>query len=176
MNPIAAGPAQNLTDCNVSYKRTALDVIATEWEQEFHEPTVHGALRANGESLWLEPQIEVFQLRDLSLRAAIRDRYTFGRLFASTHFDNLTPARRLLYSLLAMSLPVVLVARVTGHIVRKRRHIGEFVKALPYLILISTVWAAGESLGYMTGTAGESLTPNRVRREPATQRGHEAII
>ena len=177
MNPIAVGPTHNLTDCNVSYKRTALDVIAPEWEREFHEPTIHAALRDHGQSLWLEPKIEVFQQRDLSLRAAIRDRYTFGRLFASTRFNELTSARRLLYSLLALLVPVVLVARVTGQISRKRRHVGEFVKALPYLILISIVWAAGESLGYLTGRAGESLTPNEERRrETATRRGHEAVV
>lgn len=176
MKPIPAGPAHNLTDCNVSYKRTALDAIATEWEEEFHEPTVHGALRANGESLWLEPRIVVYQQRGLNLRTAIRDRYAFGRLFASTRFVDLAPAQRLLYSLLAMSLPVVLVGRVAGHIFRKRRCVGEFVRAFPYLILISTVWAAGEFLGYLTGRAEESLSPKSRRSDTATQSGHEAVI
>jgi hypothetical protein len=176
MNPIPAGPAHNLTDCNVSYKRAALARIGSEWETEFHEPTVHEALRTNGDSLWLEPKIVVHQQRDLSLRTAIRDRYAFGRLFASTRFVDLSLSRRLFYSLLAMSLPIVLVGRVAGHILRKRRHVGEFVRALPHLILISTVWAAGESLGYLTGRPEEALSANRGRSNAPTQPGHEAVI
>lgn len=176
MKPIPAAPAHNLTDCNVSYKRTALAAIAAEWQDEFHEPTVHGALRARGESLWIEPQIVVYQQRNLNLRAAIRDRYAFGRLFASTRFVDLALAQRLVYSLLALSLPVVLVGRVTGHIFRKRRCAGEFVSALPYLILISTVWAAGEFLGYLTGRAEESLSPRSRRSETVAQNGQEAVI
>lgn len=176
MKPIPAAQAHNLTDCNVSYKRTALEAIASAWEDEFHEPTVHGALRAIGESLWLEPQIVVYQQRNLNLRAAIRDRYAFGRLFASTRFVDLSVPQRLFYSLLSLSLPVVLVARVASHIFRKRRCVGEFVRALPYLILISTVWAAGEFLGYLTGRAEESLSPRSRRSETVTRSGHEAVI
>jgi hypothetical protein len=176
MRPLPAAPSHTLTDCNVSYKRSALDAIATVWESEFHEPNVHAALHARGETLWLEPQIVVYQQRSLDLMSGIRDRYAFGRLFASTRFSKLTLAQRLLYSLLTLALPVVLVARVAGHILRKRRFLGEFVRALPYLILISTVWAGGEFLGYLTGTAEESLSPRSQSSESVSQGGQEAVI
>jgi hypothetical protein len=57
MDPVPEGPAQSLTDCNVSYKRAALEAITEIWSNEFHEPSVHGALRARGDSLWLSPGI-----------------------------------------------------------------------------------------------------------------------
>ena len=176
MKPIPAGPAHNLTDCNVSYKRTAINAIATEWENEFHETTVHGALSAAGESLFLEPAIVVYQQRDLTLRAAIYDRYAFGRLFASTRFADLSLQKQLFYSVLALFVPVVLIGRIAGHVFRKRRCVGEFVRALPFLVLISTVWAAGESLGYLTGRAEESLSPRSHRNKTSAQNANEALI
>ena len=50
MNPLSDGPSSQLTDCNVSYKRPALNVISDVWRVEFHEPAVHAALRAIGSS------------------------------------------------------------------------------------------------------------------------------
>src|SRR5262245_38596777 len=43
--------ASQLTDCNVSYKRLALEEIGSAWHDEFHEPIVHAVLRDRGQSL-----------------------------------------------------------------------------------------------------------------------------
>lgn len=176
MNPQPEGSTNNLTDCNVTYKRTALDVIADVWADEFHEPVVHAALQSGGHLLWLDPKIVVYQQRDVDLRAALRDRYAFGRLFASTRAVDFSRTQRFLYSLLSVMLPGVLVARVAIHVLRKRRCVAEFVRSLPYLVLVSTVWACGEFLGYVTGRAEGSLTAEVREENNLVPREREVIL
>ena len=176
MNPLQEGPAVNLTDCNVTYKRPSLDAIEDTWTDEFHEPVVHAALQAQGSSLWLDPKIVVYQQRSVDLKAALRDRYAFGRLFASTRAAEFSRTQRLRYSLLSLALPAVLVGRVAAHVLRKRRCAAEFVRSLPYLMLVSTVWAGGEFLGYVTGRAEGSLTAEVREADKLVQRGREVIL
>ena len=157
MNPVQEGPACYLTDCNVSYKRAALASIAHVWTDEFHETSVNWALQAQGESLWLSPRIIVHQQRTLRFRAAVRERYVFGRLFASTRVSATTWLRRALYAGSSFLLPPLLLGRVAGNVLRKRRCVGEFIRSLPALMLMTTAWAWGEFVGYLTGRPGTSL-------------------
>lgn len=172
--PIPEGPTNNLTDCNVSYKRESLDLIATTWSDEFHENDVHEALLARGYSMWLTPQILVYQQRSLNLREAVRDRYAFGRLFSSTRAAKFSVSQRLIYAVLSLSLPAVLLSRIARQVFSKRWCAWEFARSLPHLIMISTLWATGEFLGYATGRAEESLTPNSPRA--VQQNNQEAVV
>jgi Glycosyl transferase family 2 len=151
MNPTPAGPAAHLTDCNVSYKRAALDEIQDEWCIEFHENLVHGALRERGHSLWLCPGAVVRQSREFSLGAAVWDRYAFARLFASTRVEKAPVSRRTLFAATTPLLPFLLVARIAVQIARKRRCVFPFLRSLPHIVLIASVWAWGELVGYITG-------------------------
>ncbi len=161
MNPMPEGPRHHLTDCNVTYKQTALAAIAEVWSREFHEPDVHNALKQRGQSLWFCPRIIVEQQRSVRLSEAIKDRYTFGRLFGSGRVKGASVLKRLVYAGLALPLPLLLVGRVAGQVFRKRRGMGAFFRALPALLLISAVWACGELAGYVTGRAAAVLTPGR---------------
>jgi hypothetical protein len=151
--PVPAGVVDHLTDCNVSYKREALEARRALWAEEFHENVVHDALRVAGGTLWLEPEAVVGQRRSFRGGEAIRDRYDFGRLFASTRVAGAPISRRAVWMLTAIPLPALLIARVAGHVLRKRRHYGEFLRALPWLALVSAAWAVGEVAGYATGRA-----------------------
>lgn len=157
MNPAVAGPTHHLTDCNVTYKRAALEAIRETWLAEFHENQVHDALQTLGETLWLEPRIVVYQKRLFSLRQAIRDRYAFGRLFGSTRAASVSASRRVVYLASSLPLPALLVLRVAGHVFRKRRCEWAFIRSFPALLLICTVWAWGEFAGYLTGRPEASL-------------------
>lgn len=159
MHPAPAGFATSLTDCNVAYKRAALAQIAQVWAVEFHETSVHHALRMAGATLWFSPNIVVQQQRSLRLAPALRDRYEFGRLFGSERTQGATLPRRLLYLLCSPLLPFVLVGRVARLIVEKRVYFTPFLRSLPFLILICIAWAWGEFLGYWTGVATASLQP-----------------
>lgn len=155
--PLQEGPTHALTDLNVSYKRDILTSIQSVWPDEFHENIVHAALEERGQTLWLSPRVVVRQKRRLTLRDAIWDRYAFGRLFGSTRVVGAPASRRLIYSVTSVLIPVLLVSRVMSHIRQKRRWMGEFLRALPALVLISTIWGWGEFLGYVTGRPDKSM-------------------
>ena len=159
MNPMPEGETMHLTDCNVSYKRAALEAISHVWKKEFHEPEVHHALRARKEVLWFSPGMTVYQGRHLQFREALKDRFAFGRLLGSGRTQELSFPLRIVYSLIALMLPPLTVGRVAQHVFRKKRCIPEFFHALPAVILLNSVWALGECLGYLTGRAASSLSP-----------------
>ncbi len=154
MPPMPAGPAHGMSDCNVSYKRSALDRIADVWALEFHENLVNGALAAAGASHWFDPAIMVFEQRDLTLSDALGDRHSFGRLFGSSRVRQTPLAKRLLLGAAALVMTPLLVWRVAGNLVSRRRHLGQLVRCLPLLVVVAGTWMVGESVGYVTGTAG----------------------
>jgi len=157
MPPIREGPSECLTDCNVSYKRAALEMIADVWADKFNEPEVHAALLERGETLWLSPALLTFQQRSMELLPAVKERYEFGRLFGSLRAATASAWKRLLLIAGSPVLPALLLARVIWGVLRKRRHVRACLAALPYLVLFVTAWSCGELMGYVT------------RRAPATR-------
>jgi predicted dehydrogenase len=157
MKPVTDGPVHALTDLNVSYKRSALESVANRWVDEFHENIVHGALEGMGQTLWLTQDMVVLQQRKLRLGSALWDRYAFGRLFAATRVEHASLLRRMIFIASSVLIPFLQVWRVFNLIRLKGRWKGEFLRALPYLLLISSVWAWGEFLGYLTGRPEATL-------------------
>jgi hypothetical protein len=149
--PLPAGPSATLTDCNVTYKRAALDPIVDVWRQEFHEPQVHSALLERGETLWLSPALQTEQQRSFAFSFALRERFHFGRLFGRLRLPALHPASRALLILLSPALPFLLTARVLVRALRKRKYVGVTLLATPYLLLLSTAWSLGEFAAYLAG-------------------------
>lgn len=174
MNPASEGFTNNLTDCNVSYKRSALDAISNVWKDEFHEPAVHRALQLRGECLWFSPNIVVWQHRSVSLGNALRDRYVFGRLFGSGRMASTSNLVRALYACIALLLPPVTVGRIARNVFQKRRCTLEFFRTIPTLVLLNTVWAYGEFVGYVTGRPAASLTPGLRQSSLKQHSGQEA--
>ncbi len=167
MLPLPEGTTHGLSDCNVSYKRSALDATRKEWSTEFHENVVNGALRASGATLWFDPAMTVFEQRQLSMGAALRDRFSFGRLFGSTRVPGVSLPKRMAMSAAALLMPPLLVARVVGNLRRRGRHTDQLLRCLPALTMISAAWMAGEAVGYLTGTAGKALKPAAHGPKPA---------
>jgi hypothetical protein len=167
MLPLPEGATHGLSDCNVSYKRSALDATRKQWSNEFHENVVNGALGAAGATLWFDPAMTVFEQRQLSMGAALRDRFSFGRLFGSTRVPGVSRPRRMAMSAAALLMPPLLVARVVGNLRRRGRHSDQLLRCLPALTMISAAWMAGEAVGYFTGTAGKALKPAAHGPKPA---------
>lgn len=162
MNPLPEGPVHSLTDTNVSYRREEVDRLAHLWATEFHENIVNDSLRAAGKELWLAPDVIVFEQRSVPLAGALRDRYSFGRLFASTRMAGRRPGQRLAYAGASLLMPPVLIARVGRNLFTRRRHRLQLVRALPALTLVTTVWMLGEFVGYLTGSPGTLTADTRV--------------
>lgn len=149
--PLAEGPAEYLTDVNVSYKRAALETVRHLWVEEYHEVTVHWALQRQGFVLWRRPQVVVAQDRGrLSLGAVLRERFAWGRLFGVLRAQEASRAVRLGYALAAPVIPLVLIARRLGKVLRDSRTLPEFLTSLPALTTLAVAWCLGEVVGCVT--------------------------
>ncbi|MEO7041277.1 MAG: glycosyltransferase [Gemmatimonadaceae bacterium] len=160
--PMAEGRSGAASDCNVSYKRQTLADIEPVWSREFHENLVHAELEKGGGTLWFSPRIVVHEQRSMTWSQTLSDRYSFGRLFGSTRVVDASPVRRLTMSAAALLLPPLLVARVANNVFRRRRYFGPLVRATVPLIVVASAWALGELVGYVTGSAGASLSDGHV--------------
>ena len=150
-NPVAPGPSRLATDVNVSYKRSALERVAPVWRTRFHERLVHAALLSQGGRLALSPAIVVFQRRiDLTLGDALRERFIWGRSYASARAEHWRLARRAAIAALTPALPPLLLSRMALTVARKRRCRGAFLRALPLTALLVTAWSIGELAGYLS--------------------------
>lgn len=152
MPPIASGPATYLSDCNVSYKRAALDGIADVWRAAFHETSVHEAIRqrAGMSAIVLDPSIVVLQSRRPELMPFLAERFAHGRVFARLRAARYGVLARVAYGAAALGLAPVLVVRALHTAWRRREARVSAVRALPYLALAATCWSAGESVGALT--------------------------
>jgi hypothetical protein len=163
-NPVPGGPAEFLSDSNVSYKREALAQVKDRWYDAFHETSVNWELRRRGELLRLEPRMVVYQTRQgLRFLPALRERYVWGRSFAGTRARELGLPRRAVFVVLSFFLPVVLTWRIVRQAVAKRRYLDRLVLALPLILLLETIWSFGELVGYITGGTGG---PGRSKKVP----------
>ncbi len=153
-NPVPEGNSEYLTDTNVSYKKAALDGIPEVWAEEFHETDVNWTLAGKGGELYLSPRIVVEQQRDLTLGEALHERYSFGRLFASTRVRATGLGRRLYYAAFSIPLALPLTYRVFKHAWPRPRYRGPFLRGLFHVALLNGVWCLGEFVGYTTGRAG----------------------
>jgi len=153
-NPVPRGPAAYVSDANVCYKRSALERVGDAWSDSYNETRVHAALAARSETLWLSPDVVVWQNRlNLSLAAALQERYVWARSYAATRTAASPAARRLLLAALSPLLPPVLLWRQFKGVVRTGRNRGAFFSALPLTAMLSVAWSYGECVGYLTGRA-----------------------
>ena len=150
--PFEAGPRPYISDVNICYRREALQLTHVLWAGRYHETTVHWALLREGRSLWLCPEPVVDQHRGtLRLRALLKERRDWGRLFAYTRARESSWSRRLLLAAGTAALPFVLLARHGAARISKGRTLMPFAKAVPIMALLLAAWSYGEFRGYLTG-------------------------
>jgi GT2 family glycosyltransferase len=152
-SPVPEGPAWFVSDSNVAYRRDALVAVAASWRDDYHETIVHDALRAAGWELRLTPRVVVRQQRD-DLRAgpSLRERFVWGRSYASSRVRTIGAGTRLALALTAPVLAIVLTAR-SWRTAAARGRGREFRRALGWIGLLNASWAVGEWAGYLTGRA-----------------------
>jgi hypothetical protein len=144
----------------VVYRAQALDEIRSVWDDGFHEFPVHHALVEQGWPIWLTPRTTAWQNRlEMTLAQALKERYIWGRAFAGIRFDDRSVARRLIYAGLTPALPIVLTFRLIRRALSGRHRLGELLPALPYIALLTSFWASGEFVGYLTGRPNNNAPP-----------------
>ena len=150
--PFPAGPAEYLSDTNISYKRRALEATRELWRERYHETTVHRALAVRGETLFLTAEMVVEQRRGvLRLGSLLAERFHWGRLFAHVRARELSTVRRIALAVLSPALPILLFARLLRSQLAKRASPTRFLLAAPVTAALLVTWSAGEAVGYLTG-------------------------
>ncbi len=152
-NPVPRGPARELSDCNVSYKRSVLAAMSDRWSKGFHVPLVNRALLAAGETLWFSPDLLVSQHRSIQCTHAARVAYRRGRAFASVRLTTFTRIERMVRTGLSLLLPVRQIGKLVVNIARRKAHLRPLARAFPFVVLFSASWAWGEFLGFVLGRA-----------------------
>lgn len=167
-DPLPAGPAEFLSDCNVAYKREALFKVRDLWRDAFHEASTNWELRRRGETLMSEPRMVVKQTRTLRLLPALRERFVWGRSFAGTRATEITLTQRVMFAGLSFLLPAILTWRIVSQALRRRRHLDKLAQALPLIFLLEIIWSFGELAGYVTqDTGGPRRASEYVQRRVA---------
>jgi hypothetical protein len=159
-SPVRRGSARELSDCNVSYKRTVLNAMQDRWSDGFNVPLVNRTLLAAGETLWFSPELLVYQHRSINFRPAASIAFRRGRAFASARVRRFGPRQRLVYTLLCPLLPVKQIGKLIVNTLPKKIHINAVMRAFPFVVLFATLWSWGEFLGLLAGQTNYTVTVN----------------
>ena len=149
--PLRDGPARYVSDSCVAYRRLALVAVADAWRDDYHETIVHDALRQRGLECRLTNGAAVAQQRSLlTLGAALRERWVWGRSYAGSRFASTGWPRRIVYAAATPLLPFLLTWRLVRDAFRRGRFVGRTLAAVPLLLLLNGAWSLGECVGDLT--------------------------
>lgn len=157
MSPVEEGVVHDLPGPNVSYKRSALDPLQHLIRDGYWETFLHWRLEELGFKLWSDPSVRVLHKKHYRLGEFLAERFHYGRAFAGTRNEFSSRGRRLYYLLASPALPPVLMLRIGRRVLRRKRHLGTYLRALPMIGLFMLAWAAGEWTGYAFGPGRSSL-------------------
>lgn len=148
--PFDSGPAEWVSDVNVTYSREALEATRHLWRDRFHEPVVNWHLISLGEELLLSNELVVNHVRPpVTLARLLPERFHWGRLFGNIRARHFTPMQRLFYIALSPLIPPSLWLRHGLTQARKGKG-ARYILALPYIVILTIAWTLGEVWGYVT--------------------------
>lgn len=157
ISPVADGVVHDLPGPNVSYKRQAVRHILDETKDEYWETFVHGQLESEGKQLWSDPSVSMIHKKHFTFSDFLSERFHYSRAFAGTRNNSISMKQRLIYLFGSPLLPPMLMMRISKRVLAKKRHLGEFVLSLPYLLSFMLAWSVGEFIGYATGPGDSAL-------------------
>ena len=148
--PFRSGSVSWVSDVNVSYKRKALADSRHLWTERFYEMIVHRYLMSRGEELYLSDELVVNHGRPpVTLRKLLRERLEWGILFGYVRTKQTSPLERLGLIFGSPLIAPVLIGR-HGLIQAQKGRGLRYLKALPYVTLMTMTWTVGEVWGYIT--------------------------
>jgi hypothetical protein len=148
--PFKIGSVAWVSDVNVSYKRKALADSRHLWTERFYEMIVHRYLMGKGEELYLSSELVVNHRRPpVTLRKLLRERLEWGILFGYVRTKQTSPIERLG---LIVGSPLIAPVLVLRHgLIQAQKGRGlRYLRALPYVVLMTMTWTVGEVWGYIT--------------------------
>ncbi|MEQ1692878.1 MAG: hypothetical protein ABMA00_16425 [Gemmatimonas sp.] len=149
-SPFASGARDWVSDVNVTYKRRAIEQTRELWQSRYQEPVVHWSLQQGGETLFLSNELVVeHQRAPVGLGRLLNERFHWGRLFGEIRGRQLSAARRALLAIASPLIPFTVLMR-HARAQYAKGHGFRFVAATPAVLLLLTVWTAGEVTGIVT--------------------------
>jgi len=140
---------------NSAYKRSALvaygDDLANMLEAEW---VLHRDLRARGETLWLDPSIEVEHVNYSTAGPALKLHVLEGWMFAASRSRSWSGQKRLIY---AAAFPAIVLRRfykVVQQLFQSPSSRPHAMRALPMSALLLLASGLGEGIGYTFGDGG----------------------
>ena len=160
MSPVPDGPAHAIPGMNAVYDLELLGPWRQLMERGWWENRIHDALVAGGFTIGLDNAIVVDHRKRFSFAMFVSERFHYSRAYAGDRVVGASSITRLVWAAKTAALPPLIVSRITREVLRRRRHIGWYVRTLPMVVFFSTVWALGELVGYLWGP-GDSLVKIR---------------
>ncbi|MEV8466964.1 glycosyltransferase [Fluviibacterium sp. DFM31] len=148
--PFDSGPAEWVSDVNVTYSRKVLEDTRHLWQERFREPVVHWFLIDRGDQLLLSNELVVEHVRPpATLGDLLPERFHWGRLFGHIRAVHLPAWKRLGYILTSPLIPPLLWVRHGLTQASKGKGL-RYLTALPYVMILTIFWTLGEAWGTIT--------------------------
>lgn len=125
--------------------------------------------RAAGFPPWFEPKAIVVDQDEKYRRGFCSERFRRGREFGEVRadFEKWAPALRLC-RFLATPLALLAAMRAIAKECHSGNRLGDFVAALPLLVMSQTAWCLGEATGYVAPLLGDKTSRRYVPKQPTT--------
>jgi hypothetical protein len=156
VGPLREGPCDDLPGNNIAYKQVHLARYSHLLEAGKWESWINDRMRADGVPIAAANRMAVRHIKPFRLGEFLAQRFHFSRSFAGMRRAEQSAAKRFVYAMGSLALPPVLYLRIAMNLLRKRRHWAAFAASTPLLLLMLTVGAWGELVGYAWGP-GSSL-------------------
>jgi len=152
MLPLPRGDVDALAGNNVSYKRIPLqDMTGDLADSGFYDVFIHWQLKQAGQNLKSDPSVIVYNENSWTWKHILNVPFNHGRGFAAMRVKNKKYWQKIPYVGIALLLPLIQISRIFAHLVKRRRYILKFFQALPWIVMFSISWSAGELVGYLSG-------------------------
>jgi glycosyltransferase involved in cell wall biosynthesis len=137
--------ARDIAGDNAMYLRSAIDRYASLdhgfWEVEFHD-----RVRASGGYLMMTDRAAVVFGNSFSIGEISRQRFRHGQHFGAWRVQS-GSASRARVVVATPVVPFVLLARVTGRVLRSHANRLRFILSSPLILWLASCWAVGEAIG-----------------------------
>jgi glycosyltransferase involved in cell wall biosynthesis len=150
MPPVPRGAVPGVAGNNSAYDRALFGRLVPGLRAGLWEPFLQARLR-EAVSFHSEPDMAVAVRKSCGLGRFLAQRFHYSRAFAAMRLGGRPWPARLAYACACAGLPALLLGRLLRLMLRKQRHVGPFLLALPLLGVFLAVWAAGEAVGALCG-------------------------
>lgn len=151
MPPVAAESSALLAGSNCAYRRSALDRLGARSGTALWDGDLAARLSAAGMAVSCDAALAARNEKRLDAAGLLAQRHHCSRTGAAHRTAGWPRWKRAAFALATPLLPPVLLIRIARTVLAKRRHRRELLRALPLLVAVCIVWAAGEAVGALGG-------------------------